>query len=108
MSGNARLWSDRPGPTTATALVDSVTLASNMALWDELRAPGTVCQVCVIETNLRKEETMAEIQPFEIPRELRELAEKNVEQARVAYGDYGEFMDALAQAMAACQRCRRT
>jgi hypothetical protein len=41
---------------------------------------------------------MAENQPFEIPRELREFAEKNVEQARVAYG---QFMDALAQAMAA-------
>ena len=41
---------------------------------------------------------MAENQPFEIPRELRELAEKNVEQARAAYG---QFMDALAQAMAA-------
>ena len=41
---------------------------------------------------------MAETQPFEIPRELRELAEKNVEQARAAYG---QFMDALAQAMAA-------
>ena len=41
---------------------------------------------------------MAETHPFEIPRELRELAEKNVEQARAAYG---QFMDALAQAMAA-------
>ena len=34
--------------------------------------------------------------PFEIPQQLRELTEKNVEQARAAYG---QFMDAVAQAM---------
>ena len=34
--------------------------------------------------------------PFEIPQQLRELTEKNVEQARAAYG---QFMDAMAQAM---------
>ena len=34
--------------------------------------------------------------PFEIPQQLRELTEKNVEQARAAYG---QFMDALAQVM---------
>ena len=39
---------------------------------------------------------MAEKQPFEIPQQLRELAEKNVEQARTAYG---QLMDAMAQAM---------
>ena len=38
---------------------------------------------------------MAQNQPFEIPQQLRELAEKNVEQARSAYG---QFMDAMAQA----------
>jgi phasin len=36
--------------------------------------------------------------PFEIPPELREMAEKNVEQARAAYG---QFMDFLTQAMGA-------
>jgi hypothetical protein len=36
--------------------------------------------------------------PFEIPPELREVAEKNVEQARAAYG---QFMDFLTQAMGA-------
>jgi phasin len=41
---------------------------------------------------------MAEKQPFEIPQQLRELAEKNVEQARAAYG---QFMDAMTQAMGA-------
>ena len=41
---------------------------------------------------------MAEKPPFEIPPELRDFAEKNVEQARVAYG---QFMDFLAQAMGA-------
>jgi hypothetical protein len=35
---------------------------------------------------------------FEIPPELRDLAEKNVEQARVAYG---QFMDFLTQSMGA-------
>ena len=34
--------------------------------------------------------------PFEIPQEMRDLAEKNVEQARAAYG---QFMDAVNQAM---------
>lgn len=41
---------------------------------------------------------MVEKQPFEIPQQLRELAEKNVEQARAAYA---QFMDAMAQAMSA-------
>jgi phasin len=39
-----------------------------------------------------------EKQTFEIPQQLRELAEKNVEQARTAYG---QFMDAMAQAVSA-------
>ena len=39
---------------------------------------------------------MANTPPFEIPQQLRELAEKNVEQARATYG---QFMDAMAQAM---------
>lgn len=34
--------------------------------------------------------------PFEIPQHLRDLAEQNVEQARVAYA---QFMDAMAQAI---------
>lgn len=38
---------------------------------------------------------MGENNPFEIPQHLRELAERNVEQARAAYG---QFMDAMAQA----------
>ncbi len=41
---------------------------------------------------------MAEKPSFEIPPELRDFAEKNVEQARVAYG---QFMDFLANAMSA-------
>jgi hypothetical protein len=39
---------------------------------------------------------MAENQPFELHKQLRELAEKNVEQARTAYA---QFMDAITQAM---------
>jgi phasin len=38
---------------------------------------------------------MAQTPPFEIPQQLRELAERNVEQARSAYG---QFMDAMVQA----------
>jgi phasin len=34
--------------------------------------------------------------PFEIPQQMRYLAEKNVEQARATYG---HFMDAMTQAM---------
>lgn len=39
---------------------------------------------------------MAKDQSFEIPQQFRELAEKNVEQASAAYG---QFMNALTQAM---------
>jgi len=41
---------------------------------------------------------MGENPSFEIPPELRDMAEKNVEQARAAYG---QFMDFLTQAMGA-------
>jgi hypothetical protein len=41
---------------------------------------------------------MPEKQTFEIPQPLREIAEKNIEQARTAYG---QFMDAMTQAMSA-------
>jgi hypothetical protein len=41
---------------------------------------------------------MAEKQPFEIPLQLRQLAERNIEQARTAYG---QFMDAMTQALSA-------
>lgn len=39
---------------------------------------------------------MADKPSFEIPPELRDMAEKNVEQARAAYG---QFMDFMTQAM---------
>ena len=39
---------------------------------------------------------MVQNQPFEAPQQLRELAEKNVEQARATYA---QFMDAMTQAM---------
>jgi len=35
---------------------------------------------------------MPDKQMFDIPNEMRDLAEKNVEQARVAYGQFMEFM----------------
>jgi hypothetical protein len=40
---------------------------------------------------------MAE-KPFQMPQQLRELAEKNIEQARAAYA---QFMDAMTQAASA-------
>jgi phasin len=48
-----------------------------------------------IANDIGREDIMAQNQPFEIPQQLRELAERNVEQARAAYG---QFMDAMAQA----------
>jgi len=39
---------------------------------------------------------MVQNQPFEMPQQLRELAEKNVEQARATYA---QLMDAMTQAM---------
>jgi hypothetical protein len=47
------------------------------------------------------EDTLAATPPFEIPPELRELAEKNIEQARAAYG---QFMDFLTQAIGASSK----
>ena len=41
---------------------------------------------------------MPEKQTFEIPQQLRELAQKNIEQARTAYG---QLMEAMTQAMSA-------
>jgi hypothetical protein len=41
---------------------------------------------------------MAQNKPFELPQQLRELAEKNIEQARAAYA---QFMDAMTQAVTA-------
>ena len=35
--------------------------------------------------------------PFEMPQQMRDMAEKNVEQARTAYG---QFVDTMTQAMA--------
>jgi phasin len=45
-----------------------------------------------------EEETMAERQPFEIPQELRDLAERNIEQAKRAYS---QLLDAMTGAMSA-------
>lgn len=40
--------------------------------------------------------TMAQDQPFEIPHQLRQIWESNLEQTRVAYG---QFIEAIAQGM---------
>ena len=44
---------------------------------------------------------MPEKQDFQIPQEVREFAEKNVEQARVAYGQLMEFMTQAVRAWSA-------
>jgi len=52
----------------------------------------------VTPTEPNREEKMPEQQDFQIPQQLRELAEKNVEQARLAYG---KFLDGMAEAVRA-------
>ncbi|MGH6736134.1 MAG: phasin family protein [Methyloceanibacter sp.] len=44
---------------------------------------------------------MADKPMFEIPAEMRDFAEKNVEQARVAYGQFMEFMSQAMNAWSA-------
>ena len=44
---------------------------------------------------------MADTPTFEIPTELRDFAEKNVEQSRVAYGQFMEFMSQAMNAWSA-------
>ena len=44
---------------------------------------------------------MKEKQVFEIPPEMRDFAEKNVEQTRVAYGQFMEFMSQAMNAWSA-------
>ena len=44
---------------------------------------------------------MPEKQDFQIPQEVREIAEKNIEQARVAYGQLIEFMTQAVRAWSA-------
>src|SRR5262249_14488434 len=51
---------------------------------------------CALAPGPPRRKLMAQPQPFEIPQQLRDMAEKNVETARAAYG---QFMDAVAQAM---------
>jgi hypothetical protein len=56
---------------------------------------GSFIEAAGIANDIVREDIMPQNQPFEIPQQLRELAERNVEQARTAYG---QLMDAMAQA----------
>jgi hypothetical protein len=47
---------------------------------------------------LHQEEIMPDKEVFEVPQQMRDMAEKNIEAARAAYG---QFMDAVTQAMSA-------
>jgi len=44
---------------------------------------------------------MADKSAFEIPPQIREMAEKNVEQARAAYGQFMDFLDPGHKCLAA-------
>jgi hypothetical protein len=47
---------------------------------------GSFIEAAGIANDIVREDIMPQNQPFEIPQQLRELAERNVEQARTAYG----------------------
>jgi hypothetical protein len=51
-----------------------------------------------VQVKPSEEDAMGDKPSFEIPPELRDMAEKNVEQARAAYG---QFMDFMTQALGA-------
>jgi phasin len=72
---------------------------------EEVRALLTKASSAEVATEVNRKETMPEKQTFEIPQQLRELAEKNVEQARAAYG---QFMDAMGQATRAWSTTQST
>jgi hypothetical protein len=64
-------------------------------LWFRTAKSGSFIEAAGIANDIVREDIMPQNQPFEIPQQLRELAERNVEQARTAYG---QLMAAMAQA----------
>jgi hypothetical protein len=64
-------------------------------LWFRTAKSGSFIEAAEIANDIVREDIMPQNQPFEIPQQLRELAERNVEQARTAYG---QLMAAMAQA----------
>jgi phasin len=64
-------------------------------VWFGTARSGKFIEAAGIANDTGRRDIMAQNQPFEIPQQLRELAERNVEQARAAYG---QFMDAMVQA----------
>ena len=64
-------------------------------LWFRTAKSGSFIEAAGIANDIVREDIMPQNQPFEFPQQLRELAERNVEQARTAYG---QLMDAMAQA----------
>jgi hypothetical protein len=64
-------------------------------LWFRTAKSGSFIEAAGIANDIVREDIMPQNQPFEIPQQLRELAERNVEQARTAYG---QLMDAMTQA----------
>jgi len=77
---------------------ESVLWASEIVVHREERdtaKSGSFIEAAGSANDIVREDIMPQNQPFEIPQQLRELAERNVEQARTAYG---QLMDAMAQA----------
>ena len=72
-----------PGGAAYTQFMDAVVQASSMWLG------------AMPSNEMRGEKPMVKSQPFEMPQQLRELAERNIEQGRAAYT---QFMDAMVQA----------
>ena len=64
-------------------------------VWFGTAKSGSFIEAAGIANDTGRKDFMAQNQPFEIPQQLRELAERNVEQARTAYG---QLMAAMAQA----------
>jgi hypothetical protein len=69
------------------------------AIWGHLPTFGGICGVRPLWWDTAEaplEDVMAQPPTFEIPQQLRDLTERNLEHARTAYG---QFMDAMTQAM---------
>jgi hypothetical protein len=85
-----------PRPQSAPSRPNSIARSrARSVVWFGTARSSSFIEAAGIANDIGREDIMAQNQPFEIPQQLRELAERNVEQARAAYG---QFMDAMAQA----------
>jgi hypothetical protein len=93
-------------PKAVQSLLQPSRVSCESVLWDaneivvhreerDTAKSGSFIEAAGSANDIVREDIMPQNQPFEIPQQLRELAERNVEQARTAYG---QLMDAMAQA----------